>query len=101
MNRVTRGGPARPPPVPNVRGLGRWLRIAQAFWVIGAVLALGILLASIPSYLLVARHGKLAGRVVSAPTGLVRARPGWGAGLVRLRTGVRSPRWAALLAQTE
>jgi hypothetical protein len=41
--------------------------------VITALLALLVLLASIPGYLLVASQGRLAGRAVEAPAGLVRA----------------------------
>ncbi len=51
----------------------RWLSLAQAVWVVTAVLALGVLVASIPGYGVVASQGDWVGRVVEAPAGLVRA----------------------------
>jgi len=51
----------------------RWLVLARAAWMVSAVLALGILLASLPAYLLLARYGDFARRAVAAPAGLVRA----------------------------
>jgi hypothetical protein len=49
----------------------RWLGLARAVWVGTAILALGVLVASIPGYVLVASRGDYAGRVVEASAGLV------------------------------
>jgi hypothetical protein len=87
MNRTRHGTPVNPPSAPAGVGAargpratpetplsGRWLGLARAAWAVSAVLALGVLLASVPDYLLVARHGEWAGgRAVAAPAGLVYA----------------------------
>lgn len=51
----------------------RWLGLAQVAWAVTAILALGVLVASIPGYVLIASQGDWAGRVVAASAGLVRA----------------------------
>jgi hypothetical protein len=82
MDKTTPAAPAYPPPVaiggdakatPDGRLRRRWLGPARAIWAITAVLALGVLVASIPGYTLVASQGDWAGRAVAAPAGLVRA----------------------------
>jgi hypothetical protein len=49
----------------------RWLGLARAVWGSTALLALGVLVASIPGYVLVARQGNYVGLVVGAPVGVV------------------------------
>lgn len=88
MDRITHGAAAPSPPVTDKAGAGttsdmrttppahrasRWLGCAQVVWVISAVLALGVLFASVPGYLEEAHYGDFVGQEVEAPFGLVRA----------------------------
>lgn len=50
----------------------RWLVLARALWVVTAIFAMCVLLASIPGYVLVASQGGFAGREIEAPVELVR-----------------------------
>jgi hypothetical protein len=60
-----RGAEAPAPP--------RWLGLAQAGWVVAALVALGIVVASIPGYVLGASRGIYPSRVIAGPAGLVLA----------------------------
>jgi hypothetical protein len=51
----------------------RWLGLARAGWAVTAVVALGILVASLPGYVRVATLGDFFGRVVEVPAGLAHA----------------------------
>jgi len=76
MDRTTRGAPPPAPAsggveaAPDARGHAppdarmprRGLGWAQVAWVVTAVLAPEVLLASVPGYVPVARHGEFAGR---------------------------------------
>ena len=80
MDRMNHGVSASPPPAPTNAGVApdalrviRWLRGAQVAWVVTAVLALGVLFASIPGYVLAARHGDFVGHATEIPAGLVSA----------------------------
>jgi hypothetical protein len=86
MNRTTLGAHEHHPPAPpgtgampdaratpDTRRAGRWLGVARAAWAVAAILALGVLLTSIPGYGLAASQGYWAGRPVEAPAGFVHA----------------------------
>jgi hypothetical protein len=49
----------------------RWLGLVQPVWLATAILALGVVVASIPGYARVASGGDWVGRVVEAPVGVV------------------------------
>ncbi|HEV2457210.1 MAG TPA: hypothetical protein VGS80_02520 [Ktedonobacterales bacterium] len=50
-----------------------WLGLAQAGWVVAALVALAILVASIPGYVLGAMRGYYPSRVIAGPAGLLLA----------------------------